>query len=98
MKYILFETDEYDDWLADETARSKLQIEDRLEKIRSEGYFGDQKLVRDRIWELCRANGRRVYYALVPPLQVLLLLGGNKNGQTKDINKAEKIYKEWIND
>jgi putative component of toxin-antitoxin plasmid stabilization module len=35
---------------------------------------------------------------LIPVSQVLLLLGGNKNGQTKDIKQAEKIYKEWVYD
>jgi hypothetical protein len=30
--------------------------------------------------------------------QVCWLLGGNKNGQSKDTNRAEKIYKEWVYD
>ena len=35
--------------------------------------------------------GRRVYYALIPEKNIILLLGGNKNGQDKDIAKAKKI-------
>jgi hypothetical protein len=27
-----------------------------------------------------------------------LLLGGNKNGQDKDINQAKKIFKKYYND
>lgn len=66
--------------------------------IKDEGYFGDRKVLRENIWELRWVNGRRIYYSLIPVDQVLLLIGGNKNGQTKDINKAEKIYHRWIDD
>lgn len=98
MKYRLLETEEFGDWLDEQTARSRIQIADRLDKIRAEGYFGDHKNVRENVWELKWKNGRRVYYALIPIEQVLLLIGGNKNGQTKAINQAEKIYKAWIDD
>jgi putative addiction module killer protein len=76
----------------------EIAIAKRIEHIKEEGHFGDHKQVRDRICELRWDNGRRIYYALIPVSQVLLLLGGNKNGQSKDINKAEKIYKEWVYD
>jgi putative addiction module killer protein len=79
-----------------ETARSQVQIADRLDKIKDEGYFGDHKEVRENIWELRWKNGRRIYYTVIPVKQMLLLIGGNKNGQTKDINQAEKIYPEWV--
>lgn len=98
MKYKLLKTEEYDDWLEEQPARSRVQIADRLDKIKDEGYFGDYKNVRDNVWELRWKNGRRIYYSFIPVEQVLLLIGGNKNGQTKDINQAEKIYKEWIDD
>lgn len=98
MKYRILVTDEYLEWRSEETARSQVQIALRLDKIIEYGHFGDHKLVSDRIWELKWKNGRRIYYTLIPENQVLLLLGGNKNGQSKDIGQAEKIYKEWIYD
>lgn len=98
MKYKIFETDEYGEWYLTERPKSKVQIAKRLDKIKEEGYFGDIRKLRDNIFELKWVNGRRIYYALVPELQILLLLGGNKNGQTKDIAQAEKIYKEWIDE
>lgn len=98
MKNELFQTEEFEDWLNEQPARSRIQIADRLNKIKVEGYFGDHKWLRDNIWELRWKNGRRVYYSLIPINQILLLIGGNKNGQTKDINQAEKIYREWVND
>ena len=38
---------------------------------------------------------RRIYYALVPEANVLILLGGNKNGQDKDIKKAKKLLHKY---
>jgi putative addiction module killer protein len=98
MKYKILQTDEFEEWRESEPAKSQVQIAKRIENIKEEGHFGDHKHVRDHVWELRWDNGRRVYYSLIPANQVLLLLGGNKNGQTKDINQAEKIYKEWVYD
>lgn len=39
-KYSISTTDEYDEWLENETLKSQLQIDKRLEKIKSEGHFG----------------------------------------------------------
>ena len=98
MKYKIMITDEFEEWLEDEPAKSRVQIAKRIENVREEGNFGDHKQVRDRVWELRWENGRRIYYSLIPVSQMLLLLGGNKNGQSKDINQAEKIYKDWVCD
>lgn len=65
MKYKLLETEEFEDWRNNESPKSRVQIADRLDKIRAEGYFGDQKHVRDNIWELCWKNGRHIYYSLI---------------------------------
>lgn len=91
-------TNEFGEWLEEEPAKSRIQIAKWIDNIKEEGHFGDHKQVRDCVWELRWDNGRRIYYSLIPARQVLLLLGGNKNGQSKDINQAEKIYKEWVCD
>ena len=96
MKYKLLMTDEFGDWIEAESAKSCVQIAKRMDMIREEGYFGDHKRVREHIFERRWENGRRVYYCFIPASQVLLLIGGNKNGQTKDIQRAEKIYREWV--
>lgn len=48
------------------------------------------------IWELKWVGGRRIYYAYLPAQKILLLLGGNKNGQDKDIKQAKKIYAKTV--
>lgn len=96
MKYRLIKTPEYEEWLNNETLKSKVQIGDRLERIESDGHFGICKDVGDFVSELKWGNGRRVYYAIIPPDNIVLLLGGNKNGQDKDIKRAKKILKNYI--
>lgn len=74
-----------------------MQINKKLSMIKYDGYFGDHKLVssyekgesKDKVWELRWNDGRRIYYAYIQEKKILLLLGGNKNGQNKDVSKAK---------
>jgi putative addiction module killer protein len=92
MKYTVYETDEYTEWLDTQPLKSRRQIQDRILKIEEDGYFGHHKyLEQDDLWELKFNDGRRIYYIIVPETKVILLLGGNKNGQNKDIKKASNI-------
>jgi putative addiction module killer protein len=55
-------------------------------------YFGDHKSLGDDLLELRWKNGRRVYYTLILKEELtIVLLGGLKNAQQKDIKKARKI-------
>jgi putative addiction module killer protein len=55
-------------------------------------YFGDHKALGEKLLELRWKNGRRVYYSLIArDALTLVLLGGFKNAQKKDIQKARKI-------
>ncbi|NGX61581.1 MAG: hypothetical protein K940chlam9_01068 [Chlamydiae bacterium] len=47
------------------------------------------------VWELRWKNGRRIYFSFIPEKKILLLLGGNKNGQDKDIRKAKSLLKKY---
>lgn len=94
--YSFDRTTEYDEWFDEETFKSQVQIEDRLSRIENDGHFGDHKPLEDGVSELKWKNGRRVYYSIVPENNMILLLGGNKNGQDKDITKAKKILKRYI--
>lgn len=98
MHYRFIKTPEYEKWLEEQTKKSQVQIAGRLSKIETDGHFGDHRDVGDDVSELKWRNGRRVYYAHIPEKNILLLLGGNKNGQSKDIHKAKKILKECTED
>jgi len=94
-KYAIYETEDYREWLATQTLKSQRQILSRILKIEYEGHFGHHKFLNQSdLWELKFNDGRRIYYTIVPETKVILLLGGNKNGQDKDIQKAAKILKQ----
>jgi putative addiction module killer protein len=86
--------EEYRQWLERQTLKSRRQILDRLTKIESDGHFGHHKYLDKEVWELKFNDGRRVYYGFIEKFNSILLLGGNKNGQDKDIKKASKIFRK----
>ncbi len=85
-------TDEFKSWFEQQTEKAKAQIDARLKNIELFDYFGDHKALGEKLLELRWKNGRRVYYSLVVrDALTLVLLGGFKNAQEKDIKKARKI-------
>ncbi len=91
--YKIIFSSEFDDWFTNRPDNERYQIQERFHRITEEGHFGDHKSVSNdnSIWELRWKNGRRIYYTYFPEAKILLLLGGNKNGQKKDIKRAENI-------
>ena len=59
--------------------------------------FGDRKSVGDGVWELRLAfgPGYRIYYGEVDNTIVLLLCGGDKSSQRRDIERAKNYWKEY---
>ena len=96
IKFKIVKTPEFVDWLENETAKSQVQIESRLSHIEEAGHFGEHKDLDDNVWELKWKNARRIYDSYIPERKILLLLGGNKNGQDKDIRFAKKILQKHI--
>jgi putative addiction module killer protein len=61
------------------------------------GLFGDAKALRDGVHELridC-GPGYRVYYAIEGRTVVLLLCGGDKRSQRKDIARAAAYWRDF---
>lgn len=77
-------------------------IKSRINRIRL-GNFGDAKMLKGTggIWEL-RIDwgpGYRIYFGKAEKMIVMLLTGGDKKSQTRDIEKAKRYwldYKEQI--
>jgi putative addiction module killer protein len=92
--YLIEKTIEFDKWLKklrDRTARAKILF--RLQRVES-GNLGDIKPVGYGISEMRIPHGKgyRVYYKIVGKQVILLLIGGDKSTQEKDIEKAKKIW------
>ena len=86
----------YQDWLRrlkDKTA--KASVIRRILRIEL-GDLGDHKRVGDGVSEL-RIDvgpGYRVYFGSVGKTVVVLLLGGNKSSQERDIERAKRYWKD----
>lgn len=75
---------------------TKARIKARLDRLVF-GSFGDYKSVDHGIYEL-RVHfgpGYRVYFAHVDSIILLLLMGGTKKTQAKDIEKAKKYWLDF---
>lgn len=92
-KFVLCATEEYVEWFEEESEKSKFQVQKRLLNIEMHGHFGTVRNLKQKLAELKFNDGRRIYYTIIPENNVFLLLGGDKHGQKKDIEKARKILK-----
>ena len=89
-------TIEFDKWIKKlKDLRAKAKILFRIQKIETDGHFGDCKPVGDGISEMRinYAKGYRVYFREKDNKIIVLLIGGDKSTQQKDIKKAKEIWK-----
>ena len=94
-------TSEFDKWLRKlKDIRSKAKILFRIQKLESDGHFGDCKPVGDGISEMRinYAKGYRVYFKEKDNRIVILLIGGDKSTQKRDIQKAKEIWNKIKNE
>jgi putative addiction module killer protein len=87
---------EFATWYDTQTVKIQAQIDSRLEKIRDFGHYGRVKKLSSLLYEIKFNNGNRIYYTekVIDGKVLILILGGNKNGQSKDIKKAQKTAEE----
>jgi putative addiction module killer protein len=87
----------FSEWLAslrDLKARAKIRV--RLDRV-SLGNLGDCHSVGDGVQELRidYGSGYRVYFGQEGATMVLLLCGGDKSTQIKDIEIAKRYWNEY---
>ncbi len=95
--YFIEKTTVFDKWFRKlNDTRAKAKILFRLQKLENEEHFGDCEPVGDGIRELKinYAKGYRVYFKEVEGKIIILLIGGDKSTQKKDIEKAKEIWKK----
>ena len=84
------------EWLNSLDSITRKRINQRILRI-EDGNFGDYKKLSDNISELRFAFGKgcRVYYTEENNKIILLINGGDKTKQSKDIEKAQELLKQW---
>ena len=85
------------DWLealSDKPTRARIRM--RINRIRL-GNFGDSKSIGRGVYELRLqfGPGFRVYFGRTKQSMVILLMGGDKSTQTKDIELAYQLWDEY---
>lgn len=87
----------YAEWLStvpDRLARARILV--RVGRM-SAGHMGDVKPLGSGVWEarIDHGPGLRLYYAQAEAHSILLLFGGTKRQQQKDIAQAKAYWTDW---
>lgn len=96
MKYKLRSTKQYDKWFSRlKESTVKIRVLARLNRLEN-GNFGDFKQISPGLFELrfFFGAGLRIYYTIQDSKVVLLLAGGDKSSQEKDIKTVTELLKE----
>ncbi|MBP0613665.1 type II toxin-antitoxin system RelE/ParE family toxin [Chryseobacterium sp. cx-311] len=98
--YFIEKTDEFDKWLRKlKDLKAKAKILFRIQKLENEEHFGESKPIGEGIHELKInfSKGYRIYFKETDGKIIILLMGGDKSTQQKDIEKAKEIWKKIKN-
>jgi len=103
IQYYMYEiksTKTFSHWLMKlKDLKGRIAVARRIERMEY-GNFGDVKSIGASISELRiqTGPGYRVYFTKREEQIIILLVGGDKSTQSKDIEKAKKILKEMDNE
>ncbi|MBI1365740.1 MAG: type II toxin-antitoxin system RelE/ParE family toxin [Alphaproteobacteria bacterium] len=92
----VLKTDVFADWLDGlKDRQAAVRIVKRIDKIERSGHLGDTEPVGEGVRELRFhfGPGYRVYYIQRGETVIILLAGGDKDSQARDIDKAKEIAK-----
>lgn len=85
-------------WLNRLDSSIKYRVQARILKLREEGHFGFGKRLAQNLYELKfhkLGGGIRLYYGIDNDEIIILLCGGNKRSQIKDIKLAKKYWESY---
>ena len=94
--YTLLQTEEFREWLdALADKRVQLRIAARLRLVEA-GLLGDLKPAGGEVSELRvdAGPGYRLYFTRRGRILIIMLAGGNKSSQKRDIKRAQRIASE----
>jgi putative addiction module killer protein len=89
-------TGEFDAWVADiEDSKARLVITKRID-VMSSGSLGETRSLGDGLFEakIRYGPGYRLYFVNNGTRIIVLLCGGNKSTQKRDIKRAKEMAKE----
>ena len=86
----------FDTWFLTLDKTMQMAIDGRLARVRA-GNFGDHKNVGAGVWELRidKGPGLRVYFGQRGKQLVILVGGGDKSTQKRDIRRAQQLWQQF---
>ena len=86
----------FTEWFESRDQKTQDRIQARLGRLAG-GNFGDWKSVGEGIFEsrFHFGAGYRIYFGIVGNTIVLLLCGGDKSSQTRDIERAKTYWQNY---
>lgn len=87
----------YENWFDGlKDRKSRFVISNRLNRVML-GNFGDHKSVGQGVYELRIAygSGYRIYFGMEGKRLIILLVGGDKGTQARDIKKARQYWVQY---
>jgi putative addiction module killer protein len=90
----VLQTEEFEAWFDSLNDRdAQRRIDARINAIQTADHFGNAKRLSSTVSELKIdfGPGYRLYYTMRGPVVVILLCGGDKSSQKRDVKRAEKI-------
>ena len=84
-------------WLSDLDTTTRARVQARVLRFET-GNLGDHKEVGGGVWEarFDFGPGYRLYFGKIGRAVILLLLGGDKKSQKKDIKRAREFWSEYL--
>jgi len=83
----------FNKWFSKLDGTQKNQVRTRLDRVQN-GQMGHSKSVRQNMEAILFNSGMRIYFTRESPNVIILLCGGNKASQDRDINQALKFIGE----
>ncbi len=78
--------------------QAKAAILARITRIQAVGNFGNYRYLDRGVFELKIdiGPGYRIYFGIDKDVLVLIILGGDKSSQNRDIEKAQEFWKMYL--
>lgn len=100
MSYLIEQTETFRDWISSlRDLSGRIAILRRIDRV-AHGNLGEIKPLGDGVSEMKidKGPGYRVYYMRRGELVILLLAGGDKSSQERDIKRAKQLAREMNNE
>ena len=89
----------YESWLSKFDLATRARIQARILRLKESGSFGNRRSLGSKLFELkfkCLGGSIRIYYYHIDAVEILILCGGNKGSQKRDILKARDYLKSYL--